>query len=177
MYEILKNICKYDKITINKAETDMGFGKGYLAKIDSHKPSAERIQIISEYFKIPQSVLLNERAPATMTFNDVFRLSERTGLSARKLAGFFFNDDDVNPNERLLDYYNDHLYEIEDDIDNNTKCDYILNTEDGGSITVEVDKKTKSFDQTEQALLLYTSLRPDERKRVIEYMEFLKFKR
>ena len=52
MYEKIKDMCSKKGITITALERELGFAKGSLSKIDRHKPSAERLQRIADFFGI-----------------------------------------------------------------------------------------------------------------------------
>ena len=52
MYEKIKAMCIEKGITITALERELGIAKGSLSKIDKHKPSADRLQKIAEYFGV-----------------------------------------------------------------------------------------------------------------------------
>lgn len=52
MYEKIKAMCIEKGITITALERELKIAKGSLSKIDRHKPSAERLQKIAEYFGV-----------------------------------------------------------------------------------------------------------------------------
>ncbi len=52
MYEKIKAMCIEKGITITALERDLKISKGSLSKIDKHKPSADRLQKIAEYFGV-----------------------------------------------------------------------------------------------------------------------------
>ena len=53
MYEKIKDLCIEKGITITALERELGIAKGSLSKIDKHKPSANKIQKIADYFNVP----------------------------------------------------------------------------------------------------------------------------
>lgn len=59
-YEIIKGLCKRKGYTIARLERDLGFARGSIAKIDAHKPSADRITKICEYLEVDPSIFLKE---------------------------------------------------------------------------------------------------------------------
>lgn len=52
MYKKIKDLCNNAGITITGLESTLGFARGSLSKIDNHKPSAEKLQKIADYFGI-----------------------------------------------------------------------------------------------------------------------------
>lgn len=52
MYEKIKDLCVRKGITITALERELNFAKGSLSKIDRHKPSADRLQKIADYFGV-----------------------------------------------------------------------------------------------------------------------------
>lgn len=52
MYKKIKDLCNKAGITITGLESTLGFARGSLSKIDNHKPSAEKLQKIADYFGI-----------------------------------------------------------------------------------------------------------------------------
>lgn len=51
-YERIRNLCKEHKITITGLEKELGFARGSLCKVNTNKPSSERVQKIADYFNI-----------------------------------------------------------------------------------------------------------------------------
>ena len=58
LYERIKELSKRDGVSITKVEHDLGFGRGSLSKIDKHKPNAEKLQKIADYFGVTVDYLL-----------------------------------------------------------------------------------------------------------------------
>lgn len=52
-YQDIKRLCKEKGVTVTGAEKALGFAKGSLCKIETSKPSMERVKRISDYFNIP----------------------------------------------------------------------------------------------------------------------------
>lgn len=52
MYKKIKDLCNKAGITITGLESTLGFARGSLSKINNHKPSAEKLQKIADYFGI-----------------------------------------------------------------------------------------------------------------------------
>ena len=51
-YETIKKLCKEKGVTVTKVEKDLGFAKGSLCKLNTNKPSLEKVQKLAEYFGV-----------------------------------------------------------------------------------------------------------------------------
>ena len=56
--DIIKELCAKNKISVNKLETDLGFGTGYVSKLDKSTPNTAKIQKIADYFGVSIDFLL-----------------------------------------------------------------------------------------------------------------------
>jgi transcriptional regulator with XRE-family HTH domain len=56
--ERIKELCKKNKISVNKLETDLGFGTGYVSKLDKSTPNAKKIKLIADYFNVSVDYLM-----------------------------------------------------------------------------------------------------------------------
>jgi transcriptional regulator with XRE-family HTH domain len=56
--ERIKRLCKERKISVNKLETDLGFGTGYVSKLDKSTPNTKKIQAIADYFNVSVDYLM-----------------------------------------------------------------------------------------------------------------------
>ena len=52
MYQRIKELAKKAGVSINQLEKELGIAKGYLSKIDTLKPSNERLTSIANYFGV-----------------------------------------------------------------------------------------------------------------------------
>lgn len=52
MKERIKKLCKDNGISLNKLEETLGFGKGYLSKLNSSTPNVSNIKKIADYFGV-----------------------------------------------------------------------------------------------------------------------------
>ncbi len=73
-YNRIKELCKTKGVTVTEAEQELGFARGSLCKIDTNKPSMEKVQKIANYFNVSVEYL--------MTGNDD-EAKEQPQLSAR----------------------------------------------------------------------------------------------
>jgi transcriptional regulator with XRE-family HTH domain len=61
--ERIKRLCKENGISVNKLETDLCFGTGYVSKLDKSTPNTKKIQSIADYFKVSVDYLMNGKEP------------------------------------------------------------------------------------------------------------------
>ena len=65
IYEKIKALCKDRGETITGVEKKLGFAKGSLSKIDKNKPSAERVQKLTNYFGVSSDYLFSQNSLTT----------------------------------------------------------------------------------------------------------------
>ena len=58
MKERVKMLCKERDMSLNKAEADCGFAKGYFSKLDKSAPSSANLQKIAEFFNVSIEYLI-----------------------------------------------------------------------------------------------------------------------
>lgn len=56
--EIIKELCVKKRISVNKLEVDLGFGTGYVSKLDKSTPNAKKLQKIADYFGVSVDYLM-----------------------------------------------------------------------------------------------------------------------
>lgn len=56
--DIIKELCVRNKISVNKLETDLGFGTGYVSKLDKSTPNTAKIHKIADYFNVSVDYLI-----------------------------------------------------------------------------------------------------------------------
>lgn len=61
--ERIKTLCKENGITVNKLEKTLGFGTGYIAKLDNSVPNTAKIQLIADFFHVSLDFLMNGTKP------------------------------------------------------------------------------------------------------------------
>lgn len=86
MKERIKKLCKDNGISLNKLEDTLGFGKGYLSKLNSSSPNVSNIKKIADYFGVSVDWIMarKETEPG-------YYLNEETA----KLAQEMFEDEDM----------------------------------------------------------------------------------
>ena len=61
--ERIKTLCKENGITVNKLEKTLGFGTGYVAKLDNSTPNTAKIQLIADFFNVSLDYLMTGEQP------------------------------------------------------------------------------------------------------------------
>lgn len=56
--ERIKDLCRQKGITVNKLETELGFGTGYVSKLDKSTPNSKYIQKLADYFNVSVDYLM-----------------------------------------------------------------------------------------------------------------------
>lgn len=59
--ERIKELCVKKGISVNKLEVDLGFGTGYVSKLDKSTPNAKKLQKIADYFGVSVDYLMTGR--------------------------------------------------------------------------------------------------------------------
>lgn len=54
----VQELCKEKNVTSQQLEVDLGFGKGYISKLNTSIPNASKIQQIADYLDVPLDFLL-----------------------------------------------------------------------------------------------------------------------
>lgn len=54
----IKELCEENNVSMNKLETDCGFGRGYISKLDKSTPNSQKLQKIADYFNISLDYLM-----------------------------------------------------------------------------------------------------------------------
>lgn len=61
--ERIQELCKKKKVSMNKVETDLGFGKGYISKLGKSTPNIAKIRQIADYFQVSVNDLICDQEP------------------------------------------------------------------------------------------------------------------
>ena len=74
MYDRIKPLCKQKGVTITGTEKELGFARGSLCKVDTNKPSMERVNKLADYFGVSVDYLMtgetSAEKKATLTSRD-----------------------------------------------------------------------------------------------------------
>ena len=57
--ERIKELCKVNGVSMNKVESDLNFGKGYISKLGKSTPNASKIRQIADYFDVTVDYLIS----------------------------------------------------------------------------------------------------------------------
>lgn len=69
-YETIKKLCKKKGVTVTGTEKVLGFAKGSLCKVNTSKPSMEKVQKLAKYFDVPIEYLMGEKEYTYETVKD-----------------------------------------------------------------------------------------------------------
>lgn len=89
----IKKLCELCGKSMNQVEKDLGFGSGYLSKLDNSTPNTKKIQQIANYFNVSVSYLLagakyeqaNESAKLDFTISQMPNELKEYALKMAKL--------------------------------------------------------------------------------------------
>lgn len=57
--ERIKELCKINGVSMNKVESDLNFGKGYISKLEKSTPNASKTRQIADYFDVTVDYLIS----------------------------------------------------------------------------------------------------------------------
>ena len=66
-YDTIKKLCKKQGVTVTGAEKDLGFARGSLCKVNTNKPSIQKVQKLADYFGVSVDYLMNQNETASET--------------------------------------------------------------------------------------------------------------
>ncbi len=64
MYDRIKALCRQKGVTVTGTEKELGFARGSLCKVDTNKPSMERVNKLADYFGVSVEYLMSGEIPA-----------------------------------------------------------------------------------------------------------------
>lgn len=103
-YETIKKLCKENGVTVTGLEKELGFSRGSLCKVNTNKPSMEKVQKISDYFNVSVEYLMGTEEKED---SPVYYTNEETAKAAQEI----FENDKVlfdvyrsADKERLVEY-------------------------------------------------------------------------
>lgn len=67
----IKELCRKNGVSMKTVEKELGFGVGYLSKLDASTPNSENLQLLADYFGVPMSEL-SALAPKKKKITAVF---------------------------------------------------------------------------------------------------------
>ena len=87
-YETIKKLCKDNGVTVTGLEKELGISRGSLCKVNTNKPSMEKVQKIADYFNVSVEYLMGGEEKED---SPVYYTKEETA----KLAQEMFEDEDM----------------------------------------------------------------------------------
>lgn len=82
MKERIKELCKLNGISMNKLEDILGFGKGYISKLNESTPNSAKIKKIADYFNVSVDYLLSGEEKEG---GEKYYLNEETAKAAQEI--------------------------------------------------------------------------------------------
>lgn len=101
--ERIKSLCKDNGISMNKLEDVLGFGKGYISKLNSSTPNTAKIKKIADYFGVSITYLLDgeDKTSQELTDRDEKDISKDLDRIMKKIRSR--NDGPLNYNGVEID--------------------------------------------------------------------------
>ena len=101
--ERIKSLCKDNGISMNKLEEVLGFGKGYISKLNSSTPNTAKIKKIADYFGVSITYLLDgeDKTSQELTDRDERDISKDLDRIMKKIRSR--NDGPLNYNGVEID--------------------------------------------------------------------------
>lgn len=87
-YETIKKLCKDNGVTVTGLEKELGISRGSLCKINTNKPSMEKVQKIADFFSVSVEYLMGTEEKEEPP---IYYTNEETA----KLAQEMFEDEDM----------------------------------------------------------------------------------
>ncbi|VNC99059.1 bacteriophage repressor protein [Streptococcus pneumoniae] len=102
-FEIVKDLCEKQGISLNTLEDKLKLGKNSLYGLKRNQPSAERLQQIADYFNVSTDYLLGRTDNPAISGSDEFAQVNGQIIDLRKAAantmlfdGKPLNEDDID---------------------------------------------------------------------------------
>lgn len=92
-YERIKTLCKEKGVTVTGTEKELGFARGSLCKVNTNKPSMEKVQKLADYFGVSVQYLMTGEEDSPNETPHYYLDDD-----ARDLAQFMFE----NPEYKVL---------------------------------------------------------------------------
>lgn len=95
IYNRIKELAKKNDISINALEKKIGVSRGSLCKIDSHKPSSEKIKKLADELHTSVDYLLNgeDNAYSKESAHLISQIRSDAELTKALIKYFSFNDE------------------------------------------------------------------------------------
>lgn len=103
-FEIVKDLCEKQGISLNTLEEKLELGKNSLYGLKRNQPSAERLQQIANYFNVSTDYLLGRTDNPTIAGSDEFAQVNGQIIDLRKAAANTMLFDGKPLNENDIDF-------------------------------------------------------------------------
>lgn len=109
-FEIVKNLCEKQGISLNTLEEKLELGKNSLYGLKRNQPSAERLQQIADYFNVSTDYLLgrtdnpaiaSDDTIAGYTSDDLRKMAE----NAKTFDGKPLTEEDIDAIQNIIEIY------------------------------------------------------------------------
>lgn len=84
-YETIKKLCKENGITVTGLEKELGFARGSLCKVDTNKPSMEKVQKLALFFNVSVDFLMTGTEENELTEKDTRDIAKDLEAIMKKL--------------------------------------------------------------------------------------------
>lgn len=109
-FEIVKDLCEKQGISLNTLEDKLKLGKNSLYGLKRNQPSAERLQQIADYFNVSTDYLLGRTDNPAIANNDT--IASYTSEDLRKMAenaktfdGKPLTEEDIDAIQNIIEIY------------------------------------------------------------------------
>lgn len=82
MKDRIKELCAKAGISMNKLETKLGFGKGYISKLGNSSPNTTKLQKIADYFSVSLDYLMTGKEKEG---GETYYLNDETAQIAQEI--------------------------------------------------------------------------------------------
>lgn len=104
-YETIKKLCKAQGVTVTGVEKELGFARGSLCKVNTNKPSMEKVQKLANYFSVSVEYLMtggeevkrNEAALTAKDKRDITQILDQTREQLMSQEGLMFDGKPASP--------------------------------------------------------------------------------
>lgn len=148
-YELIQKLCDNKGVKVTNVEKELGFAKGSFKKMDSSKPSADKIHAIARYFSVPMEIFYED--PNSVRFARYYE-------GVQNLVDDYAKDgepvyDIAAGQGRINDGYSDKFMENEEDMDGFGWCQVCGDSMsptllDGDYVKIEYTTETQPTDLT-----------------------------
>ena len=100
-YETIKKLCKANGITVTGLEKELGFARGSLCKVDTNKPSMEKVQKLASFFNVSVDFLMTGKKENGLTEKDTRDIAKDLESIMKKLESG--EDGPIRYNGQVID--------------------------------------------------------------------------